>query len=298
MRVLVTGSTGFTGSYVVPLLLQNNYDVCCLVRRSSRTSVLPLDRVELRYGDLGDDESLKKTLQGVDVLVNIASLGFGHAHNIVNAAIAASIKRAVFISTTAVLTTLNASSKRVRLAAEETVRESGLAFTILRPTMIYGSSRDRNICRLIRYLARWHLIPIFGDGESLQQPVYVGDVAAAVVQVLATERAIGNTYNVSGAEPLTYNQLIDTVSALLGRRVRKLHLPMTPLVAGLSLLERLPVRLPIKAEQVLRLNEHKAFDYQEAVRDFGYQPRTLADGIRLELEEMGLKSMAEIPICP
>src|ERR1700716_3066834 len=97
---------------------------------------------------------------------------------------------------TAVNTSLNAPSKSIRLAAEATIRGSGLAYTILRPTMIFGSSRDRNICRLVRYLNRWPVIPIFGDGEHLQQPVYVADLASAICQSLESETAIGQTYNI------------------------------------------------------------------------------------------------------
>ena len=288
MRVLVTGATGFTGSYVVPLLLRQGAHVRCLVRANSETSRLPLSEIELAFGDLSEQDSIERALQGTDALVNIASLGFGHAPNIVNAAIATRVQRAVFISTTAIFTTLNAPSKAVRLAAEELVRASGLSYTILRPTMIYGSSRDRNMCRLIRYLRRWPLIPVFGRGEHLQQPVYVEDLAAAVVQSLRTEQAMGRSYNVSGPAPLTYNRIIDTVSEALGRKARKVHLPAAPLVTALGQLERFSARLPVKAEQILRLNEDKAFDPGEAIKDFGYSPRPFAEGIKLELQEMGM----------
>jgi len=287
-RVLVTGATGFTGSYVVPLLLKHDYQVRCLVRDKRKTSVLPPNNVELIYGDLADRSSLSEAFSGMDILVNIASLGFGHAPNIVESAVSAGIRRSVFISTTAVNTTLNAPSKTVRLAAEDAIRRSGLAYTILRPTMIFGSSRDRNICRLVRYLSRWPIIPVFGDGQKLQQPVYVEDLAVAIVQALDSKAAIGKTYDISGQSPVTYDQLIDTVCGLLGRSVRKLHVPAGPLVATLTTFERLGVRLPIKAEQVLRLNEDKAFTHESATTDFGYRPRSLAEGIRKELEEMKL----------
>ena len=288
MKALVTGATGFTGSYVVPLLLQQGANVRCLVRASSDTSRLPLAQVELAHGDLSDQTSIEQALQGRDVLVNIASLGFGHASSIVNAARSAGVQRALFISTTAIFTTLNAPSKAVRLAAEEMIGTSGLDYTILRPTMIYGSSRDRNMCRLIRYLQRWPVIPVFGHGEHLQQPVYVEDLAAAIVQSLLTEQSRGRSYNVSGQAPLTYNQVIETVCQALGRKVRKVHLPAAPLVTALNVLERFPLRSPLRAEQILRLNEDKAFDSSEAIEDFGYRPRSFAEGIKLELQEMGI----------
>jgi nucleoside-diphosphate-sugar epimerase len=285
---LVTGATGFTGARVVPRLLGDGYHVRCLVRASSDTAVLPLGRVELVHGDLGDEPALAKALRDVDVLVNIASLGWGHAPTIVRAAAAARLRRAVFLSTAAIFTTLPASSKAVRVAAEQRIHDSDIRSTILRPTMIYGSARDRNISRLIHYLRRWPVIPVFGDGESLQQPVHVDDVVDAVIRCLRQETTVGRSYNIPGAAPLTYNELIDTTCALLRRRVRRIHLALAPVARGLAAIESLGLRLPVRAEQVRRLGEDKAFDFEDAARDFGYAPRSFAEGLRCELREMGL----------
>lgn len=282
MKVLVTGATGFTGSRVVPLLLDSGYEVRCFVRETSDRSQLGALPVEWVTGDLSDNEALTSALRGVDALVNIASLGFGHAESILRSAKEAGVRRGIFISTTAIFTQLNADSKSARLAAEEAIQSSGLNYTILRPTMIYGSPRDRNMWRFIRLLRFSPIIPIFGDGESLQQPVFVDDVAQAVLLALGTDVTIGKSYNIAGKDPLTYNQVIDTVASALGKRVWKLHLPYMPIVRLLQFTERIRIRLPIKAEQVLRLNENKAFSYEEAQRDFGFSPRSFAEGIELE----------------
>lgn len=282
MKVLVTGATGFTGSRVVPLLLDSGHEVRCFVRETSDRSQLGTLPVEWVTGDLSDNEALTSALRGVDALVNIASLGFGHAESILRSAKEAGVRRGIFISTTAIFTQLNADSKSARLAAEEAIQTSGLDYTILRPTMIYGSPRDRNMWRLIRLLRFSPIIPIFGDGESLQQPVFVDDVAQAVLLALGTDETIGKSYNIAGKDPLTYNQVIDTVASALGKRVWKLHLPYMPIVRLLQFTERIRIRLPIKAEQVLRLNENKAFSYEEAQRDFGFSPRSFAEGIELE----------------
>ncbi|HNC07655.1 MAG TPA: NAD(P)H-binding protein, partial [Anaerolineales bacterium] len=234
-------------------------------------------------GDLADAESFTAALRGVDVLVNIASLGFGHAESIVRAAKEAGVKRGIFISTTAIFTQLNAGSKSIRLAAEEAIQASGLEYTILRPTMIYGSPRDRNMWRLIRLLKIIPIIPIFGDGESLQQPIFVDDVAQAVLLALQNDATIHKSYNIAGKDPLTYNQVIDMVASALGKRVWKLHLPYMPIVRALQFTERMRLRLPIKAEQVLRLNEDKSFSYEDAKRDFGFTSRSFEEGIRAEV---------------
>jgi len=285
-RVLVTGGTGFTGSRLVPLLIQRGYRVRCLIRRTSDRSRIRKYEMECVEGDLGDVDSLKDAMRDVDMLANVASIGFGHAPGIVDAAMHSNIERAVFISTTALFTTLNAPSKEVRIAAEEKIRKSNLNYTILRPTMIYGSADDRNMCRLIRALQKYPIFPILGNGESLQQPVYVGDVAQAVVGVLEEDKSIRKAYNIPGARALTMNQVVDTICALLKKRVRKIHLPAGPFVGGLGILEDIGIKFPLKSEQILRHNEDKAFSYVDAFKDFGYSPMDFEEGIGREIREM------------
>ncbi len=286
MKIFITGATGFTGSRVVPLLLKNGFEVRCLYRVTSDRSLLPQPEIEWALGDVSDTQALSAAMRGTDALVNIASLGFGHADSIITAAKSAGIKRAVFISTTAIFTQLKAGSKIVRVAAEDAIQSSGLNYTILRPTMIYGSDRDRNMWRLIRWLKVLPFFPVFGDGNYLQQPIYVDDVAQAVVGCLSSDKTICKSYNIAGKHPLTYNQVIEIVAGQMGKRVWKIHIPSKPVVSVLRLLERIHLPFPIKSEQVLRLNENKDFSYAEAQSDFGFGPRSFEEGVKLELNTM------------
>lgn len=283
MTILLTGASGFTGSHLYRLMQADGLAPRCLARRSSDVTGLQ----DVVHGDIGDAGSLARAFEGVDTLINTASIGFGHAPVLVEAAERAGVKRAIFISTTALFTQLNASSKSVRIAAEDRIRASSLQWTIIRPTMIYGTARDRNMVRLIRVLRRWPVIPVVGDGNHLQQPIYVDDVGRAVLGALRHDVTIGKAYNVAGREPLTFNAVIDTITRLLGRRVRKVHVPVAPVVATLAAIERTGLKLPVKSEQILRLNENKAFPYDDAARDFSYAPMSFEEGIRLEIESLG-----------
>jgi len=288
MKILVTGATGFTGSYVVPLLLENGWDVACFVRETSATSYLPTDQIELRYGDLENRESIIAAMEGIDTLVSIASLGFGHASNVIKAAKDSGVSRAVFFSTTSLFTTLNPGSKAIRLEAERLIQESGIPHTIIRPTMIYGSSRDRNLCKFIKFIKRSPVFPVFGSGEYKLQPVYVGDLANAVVSILASDKTIDRSYNLSGGSEFTLNDLVDEISQAVGKKTRLIHLPPGPFVLFLSLLEKASIKFPIKSEQIQRFNEHKVFSHQNATEDFGYAPRLFSEGLQIELKEMGM----------
>jgi nucleoside-diphosphate-sugar epimerase len=288
--ILITGATGFLGYYVIRSLVQAyaTSDLRCFVRPESNTGFLKESGIELAYGDLGDSSSLAKALNNVDIFINLASLGFGHASNIISACEASNIQRAIFISTTAIFTTLDTNSKEVRKEAEERIQNSRLAYTILRPTMIYGSERDRNICRLINFLNKSPVIPILGSGDHLQQPVYVQDVAEAIRQSLENEETLEKAYNIAGATPLTYNAVIDIMCLFLGRRCVKIHLPLRLSLLAVKVGMLIPGLPSISREQVLRLNENKAFDIENARQDFGYSPLSFEKGVRMEMKEMGL----------
>jgi nucleoside-diphosphate-sugar epimerase len=284
MRVLVTGGSGFLGSRVVPLLVERGHRVTALARGEAPASrVRELGALPI-WGDLDDLPSLDQAFADseAEALVNLASLGFGHAPGIVSATEEAGIRRAVFVSTTAVVTTLDAPSKAVRLGAERAIETSGLSWTILRPTMIYGLPGDRNMDRLLRLLRWTPVVPLPGGGSRLQQPVHVDDLARAVVAALETPTSSGRFYDVAGPEPLTLREIVQQAAAAIGRRPRLLAIPLQPAVAAARLYGRLTPRPRLKPEQLKRLSENKSFAIDQARADLGYRPRSFREGIATE----------------
>jgi nucleoside-diphosphate-sugar epimerase len=102
--------------------------------------------------------------------------------------------------------------------------------------------------------------------------------------VLNHPHTIGRDYNLSGGQVLTYNQVIETAARALGRSPLILHLPAQPIIYLLETLERFHLPLPLKGEQIRRLNEDKTFSHSFAQQDFGYHPRGFARGIAMEVE--------------
>ncbi len=281
MKILVTGGTGFTGRRVLSLL-EGRGQIRCLVRTGSMVNNIEKSKHEVAYGDLSDPESLTKAMDGREALINIASMGFGHIPGIVRCAETAGIKRAIFISTTAIFTHLNTNSKSIRQEAEDCVMRSSLDWTILRPTMIYGTPEDRNMIRLLAFIRRWHVMAIPGSGQKLQQPVHVDDVAKAIVDAFFSEQTIHKSYNISGRQPLDFNQIVDLAAEALGIRVYKVHVPFTLIKICFKIYELLVSNPRLKEEQILRLNEDKAFENEQACQDFGYSPRSFQEGILQE----------------
>ena len=289
MRVALTGGTGFTGSRVLRELQRRGHEVTALVRApfAGRTP----EGTRVVEGDLTDEAALSRLLRDQHALVHVASLGFGHAAPVADAAEAAGVRRAVFFSSTALFTRLPAASKEVRLAAEERVRGMRADWSLLRPTMIYGDAGDRNVSRLVRFVAASPLVPLPGGGRALVQPVHVEDLGRAAVDALECVAAWRREYNLPGAEAVPLRELVLLVSRLLGRRVLLVPLPLRPMAALAGLWHCLGLPPRLSREQVLRLAEDKAFGFDDARRDWGYAPRGLREGLAQEvraLREAGL----------
>jgi uncharacterized protein YbjT (DUF2867 family) len=289
VRLLVLGGSGFLGGHVLRECATRGHQVHALARTATAARAVAAGGARPLPGDLDQPRELAELFARArcDVLLSLVSLGFGHGPLIVTATERAGIKRAVFVSTTAVTTTLDPATKRIRLTAERHIHGAALDWTILRPTMIYGAPGDRNMSRLLALLARARVLPVPGR-RHLHQPVHVTDLACAVLAAAERPPAAGHRYDVAGPEPLTFGQLLRQSAAAVGSSTRFVPVPLAPVVAGARLYERFAVAPRIRTEQILRLGENKAFPIAAAERDLGYAPRPFAEGIRAEARALGL----------
>ena len=286
MRVALTGATGFTGRRVAAELVRRGHEVRALVRPPlARAAFLPAS-AHLVAGDMGDRRALDALLEDAEGFVHVASLGFGHADGVVGAVDAHGVRRSVFFSSTALFTRLLARSKGERERAEQRVRASAGAWTLLRPTLIYGDAGDRNLSRLIRFLARAPIVPLPGGGQALVQPVHVDDLGRAAVDALECERAQQREYNLPGAEASPLRTLVEHLLRVLGRRPPVLSLPLGPAALAARFWHALGLPPHVSEEQVRRLAEDKAFSYEDARRDWGYAPRGWREGLDAEVEAL------------
>jgi nucleoside-diphosphate-sugar epimerase len=284
VKVLLTGATGLLGGALLELLLAGGHEVRCLVRENSpRASRVDARRAELARGDAGEERALSLALSGADALLHVA--GIEYAPAVLEAARRARVERLVIVGSTSAHSAYHFRSGP-KLRMEELVRGSGLAYTIVRPAMIYGSELDKNVHRLLRFLDRSPVFPMFGSGKNLWQPVYHEDCARGVFEALVRPAAVGQSYDLPGAEPLTYLEMVETAAGALGRKPRIVRLPLEPARRVLAAAEALRLPLPVKSEQVLRLREDKAYPYDKAKRELGYAPRTFQEGIALEVARL------------
>ncbi|MDQ3856382.1 MAG: NAD(P)H-binding protein, partial [Chloroflexota bacterium] len=262
------------------------HEAHCLVRPTSR--IERLKGFEVHYGDTRDTGSIEEALRGMDAFVHIA--GIEYTPQVLEAMHRAGVERLVAVSSTSAHSRFSSRSAPL-LANEALLPESGLRWTVVRPSMIYGSELDHNMHKLLCFLDRFSVFPLFGSGENLWQPVYYEDLARAMYEALVRKAAAGGIYDLPGARPLRYVDLVRVAAGALGKKVRILRIPSEPVRRGLLVAEKFGVRLPVKSEQVLRLREDKAYPYEKAREELGYAPRAFEEGIALEvsrLREIGM----------
>jgi nucleoside-diphosphate-sugar epimerase len=141
--------------------------------------------------------------------------------------------------------------------------------------------------RLIGYLSKHKLFPLFGDGNNLMQPVHARDLGNAYYDVLRSkEKTLNKEYDLSGKEPIKYIDIIKCIKSNLNSNVKIISVPF-----GLSLLASkvynaiFGKNAIISVEQVLRMQEDKIFSHEVATADFGYDPLAFKEGIKEEVEE-------------
>jgi len=151
--------------------------------------------------------------------------------------------------------------------------ERQAATTILRPTLIYGYGRDRNIGEIARFIRRFGFFPVCGSASGLRQPVHAEDVAAACLAALETVPAGIRHYNLSGAEILTYRTMVSRVFAALNKRPIFLSLPLWVFrIATVCLSFLSPHRHSLYA-MAKRMNHDLVFDHSAAQVDLKFFPR-------------------------
>jgi uncharacterized protein YbjT (DUF2867 family) len=284
MKVLLTGGTGLLGGELLDLLTTGGYEVRCLVRKESPNVVrLDPERTEIAYGDAGDEDSLVRALGGMDAFLHVA--GMEYAPQVISAMRKSGVERLVAVGSTSVHSAYEHRSGW-RRTMETLVRESGLYWTIVRPTMIYGSELDKNMHKLLRFLDRSPVYPMFGPGTNLWQPVYYKDLARGILATLRKPGAVQQSYDLPGAESLPYLDLVRTAAGALGKKPYVVRLPLEPVRRTLRLAELARLPLPVRSEQVMRLREDKAYPYGKARRDIDYTPRAFSEGIKLEVARL------------
>ncbi len=230
MNVLVTGGAGFIGRNCVEALLQRGHSVRVL-SRSGRTP--DLEGAEGFAGDVRDAQSLAKATDGIDAVIHCVgiileprgetfeSVVRDGTRNLIDACLANGVKRIVYISALGTRPNAVARYHKTKWAAEEIIRQSGLIYTILRASIVFGPGDG-----FINKFLRMPFVPLAGGGEGKFQPILVKDLASIAADSLTNPAAENRTFDACGPDQLTFKELMAIALECAGQRKPTIDLPM------------------------------------------------------------------------
>lgn len=289
MLIFIAGATGFVGSHLVRAVKEKgSHKLRCLLRNPKKAPLC------MGFETVGGSLSLipPRAMEGVDMVVHLVGIireekggdTFESVHvrgteNLVNAAIKAGVRRFFYQSALGASIKSASGYLKSKAEAEEIVKDSGIPYTIFRPSLILGEG-DGFTKQILELIKLSPVVPIAGDGKSLFQPLYIGDWVKCFMGVLdKPSESLNRTFELGGPEQISFNGLIDAYMDVLGLRRKTLHIPLGIVKAGIDLLgvaqaaglksKRIP---PVTKEQLALLSEDNITELDSVKKHFGFEP--------------------------
>jgi NADH dehydrogenase len=297
--ILVTGANGFVGSHMVPALLDAGHRVLALVRDDAGAAAL-MGRlteeqqagVEIRRGDVTGPDALPAALAGADAVLHLAAIprdrDGGQTLRLVNtegtryvlrAATDAGVRRFVHLGALGVEDDPDLHYGSSKAKAMALVRDSGLDWTILKPSLLFGP-RD-GFFNILADLVRMSpgIVPITGKGDARFQPLAIEDLVRVAVMAFADPATVGREFDLGGPRHWTYREIMEEVLRAMGKRRLLVPMPVAliRLVAGTAEAVRLP--FPVATDQLRQLRLDNTGPLDGVRRDFGFDPRPMEGGL-------------------
>lgn len=268
--VLVLGATSLIGRWLMAALAQADLPAMALSRTQSAGGA------QWIAGDLKNPDLVLPPVGAVFSLSPIWLLPVA-----LPALKAAGMTRLVAFSSTSRFTKQGSPDAGERAVAQALAEAEGavqawcaahgVAWTILRPTLIYDEGRDGNVSRIARLVRRFGIMPLLGGGHGLRQPVHAADLAAGALAAARSSAAHDRAYDLVGGETVTYRVMVERIFEGLDKPPRVAPLPAW--LFGLVMRLAKPFYPGATTAMGARMGQDLVFDSSDATRDFGWMPR-------------------------
>ena len=293
MKTAVIGGTGFVGGYVVDALLDAGHEPHLLVRAGSEDKLHRRSECRITNGNLDSSDAIDSVISGCDAVIYLVgilrempsqgvtfeALQYRGAEAVAEAAKRAGVRRFLLMSANGI-DSAETPYQTTKLRAEAMIRESGLDYTIFRPSIIFGDPRGkmefatqlyRDMVRIPLPAVGFHTGLTPAHGEVLMSPVHVRDVADAFVNALGDDSAIGESFVLGGPEVVSWPQMVQRIAAAVGRKKFILPMPIGLMKLGATLFDWLPF-FPVTRDQLTMLADGNTAEPDELAALIGRQP--------------------------
>lgn len=278
----VIGATSFVGHALLPALTQKGDRVIAFSRRDIRQSEANITWYKYsRKQDVIVDHQQVAAHGVIAEWICVAPIHvLPHYFELMQAC---GVKRVVALSSTSRFTksqSLDVKERRmasrltdVEWQLQKWAEKNGIEWVVLRPTLIYGLGLDKNVSEIIRLIRRVGFFPVLGSAQGLRQPVRVEDVAQACIAALEIPAAANRAYNISGAETLTYREMVGRIFEALQRKPYLVTVPLGLINVVVKVLRVLPRYRDWNVAMAERMNQDMVFEHADAARDLGFNPQ-------------------------
>jgi NADH dehydrogenase len=301
--LFIAGGTGFIGGHLVRALAGGGYSTRCLARNPEKAEICKKIGHEAVIGDITDRESLKGKIDGCDIAVHLVGIieekgdmTFGRVHvkgteNFVEEAQKAKVKHLFYQS--ALGASINSWAKyyKTKAEAEEIVIESGIPYTIFRPSLVIGKG-DGFTEKLKGLIKLGPFVPVPGSGNAKFQPIYVEDWVKCFLKIFSDASRIthyaSRIYEFGGPEHLTYNEIVSQTMEAMGANKPIIHLPLELIKLSLpfsgitkAIGNLAGKQIPsVTSEQLRLLQSDNICDRNSVERNFGFVPMTYREALK------------------
>ena len=270
--VLLIGGTGYVGDAMRHRLREAGHQVTLLVRPSSSPERYEQEGFATAQGDVTDPTSLVRALERVrpEAVINLVAvikekgkatfeqMNYRGTVNVVDAMRQAGIDRILQMSALGAGNLPSFPYHYTKWKAENYVKDSGMVWTIFRPSIVFGPGQHEQFVGQLADVVRMKVapvVPVVGDGLSRFQPVHLDDVAASYERALRDPvMTAGQIYELAGPDVLTYEEILDECARVLGTQKRKLHVPVALMKPAAALMGAVPfIEAPVTTEQLKML---------------------------------------------
>ncbi len=286
-KIFITGATGFIGRCIVSEGIKQGYSFTCLVRDPLKAkSLLPFEQCSFIGGDITKKETLWNAIRGEKTVINLVgiiaerknvtfeNIHYKGAKNIIDAAKSSGVEKFIQMSALGVRENGKTRYQITKWKAEEYLRNTGLKYTIFRPSVVFGRE-DKFINLFVKILKFSPFFPAIGKGTL--EPVWAGDVARCFIESIDNGASDGKTIELGGGKVYSQAELLNTICAKM--KFKRLIFPMPRLAAGIAaLLSEFTMPAPLLTrEQLIMLDEKNQVSGETPANIFSFSFKTLED---------------------
>lgn len=299
MKIIIAGGAGFVGRNLLRMMLQNGF-------KEDRIVVIDFNQENLEYfndynirtvsADLSQQGEWENEFENSDYLINLAAqISSPHyepfhrnnvlsTQNLINAAKKNGTKRIIHFSSAAVLSVRNDDYSNTKSEGETLVKDSGLEYCIMQPSLMYGPTDDKNIGYLIDFAKKFPFFPIPGNGKWPRQPIYIDDICLIVIALIQDFPA-NEIYSINGKETIYFKDMIKIVLDEVNGFHFRLFLPVFVFKFAMMLYQKMIGNEEFTTDQVDSLTAEEVFPEYDWWDEFNITPTTFQEGVRKMLEQ-------------